>query len=111
MSGSVNGGEIQTRENLVSDGLIASESDSQVKENETQERVSESAGEVRVNEHNIQASELTMSDIYVRAQEKSGVTEFQESAKVTLWGKWGSWDDSRTERSTTLLTWGELFRQ
>lgn len=32
-------GEIQKRENLVSNGVIVSESDSQAKENETQERV------------------------------------------------------------------------
>jgi len=37
-----------------------------------------------MNEHDIQASELTMSEIYMRAREKSGVTEIQESAKVTL---------------------------
>lgn len=37
-----------------------------------------------MNEHDIQASELTMSEIYMSAREKSGVTEIQESAKVTL---------------------------
>jgi len=50
-------GEIQTRENLVSNGVIVSESDSQAKENETQERVSESVSEVRVNEHDSHLNE------------------------------------------------------
>lgn len=94
------------RENLVSDGVTVSESDSQTKENDTQERVSESASEVRVNSHqnesesqervsesvsevrvneyDVQASELTMNEIYVTVREKSGVTEIQESAMVTL---------------------------
>ena len=37
-----------------------------------------------MSEHDIQESELTESVIYVRVWEKLGVTEIQESVKVTL---------------------------
>ena len=81
MCKSESGGEIRTSENLVSEGVTVSESDSQVNENETQEN--ESASEVRVIEHDIQVSEA-MSEIHVRVREKSGLTEIQVSTKVTL---------------------------
>ena len=53
-------------------------------ESESQERVNGSASGVKVSEHDIQESELTESVIYVRVQEKLGVTEIQESVKATL---------------------------
>ena len=74
VSKSENGGEIQMSENLLSDGVIltVSESDSQVNESETQERVSESASEVRVNQHD---SHLNESEIQERVSESASKDE------------------------------------
>ena len=57
---------------------------SHLNKSESQERVNGRASEVRVSEHDIQESEPTESVICERVLEKLAATEILESVKVTL---------------------------
>jgi hypothetical protein len=76
--------ETQERVSESASEVRVNEHHSHLNKSESQERVNGSASEVSVSEHDIRESEPTESVIYERVLEKLAATEIPQSVKVTL---------------------------